>query len=335
MKDTSFDQHATIAFWGLVIAVVPAFLLFMLMDFLSGDWDDSLEGLNVIWFPLSLVFLVLGSIIAGMWARRSAIAATLFFVCPGFYLSLVIATLGIRGFQESPHLLLWLAMGSIPVTYLTWFVGRKETEKNQGTSTPPPPLALRLATWATGILLFYTLASFANLFLCHFNVDFPFFLDHNPTTKTISFRRFSDEKTEGSPRIEFYLDTYYAHGHGAGGRYNRSDTDQLTVKTRAGAIQLKREGETLLVNGKPLPEGQLYKRIRYGLWHPWLAAHLEMKNLGVVTIANVKNSNPRLAIHGRCGTEACYEKGAAITFVLAGLFLFLLRMGYHAKVKKP
>jgi hypothetical protein len=160
-------------------------------------------------------------------------------------------------------------------------------------------------------------------------VDFPFFLKHDPADGSITYGHPIDQKTEvTTPRIEAFLDVYFAQASGMGAHYERSDTDDLTVRTFVGRIDLHRQDGRLTVNGTELATGQEFKAASYLHFHPWYMSRISFRNLGLVTVKHIPASKPRMVIHGKYGTEFSTGKGLSLLAVV-----LLLRVGVGLLLK--
>ena len=190
------------------------------------------------------------------------------------------------------------------------------------------PNGWAFAKWAAALLFIYTALSSATILVYHVCVDFPFFLKHDADAKSITYRhRAASAAQKATPRIESYLDIYFAHACGAWSQYDRSGSDALRVRTFVETFELLRDGDCLLVNGTPLREGQPYEATSYLHLHPWLKSRLRFKNLSLVTVSHVPGSRPRLAIHGSYGTVFAPVKGAIFLIASAALFLLARKRG--------
>jgi len=184
----------------------------------------------------------------------------------------------------------------------------------------------RFVVWTVGILLASSIGAFSTFFGFHIFVDFPWFLEQNPETRTVSFGYCPFDSFEpGAPRIQVFLDMHESHASGMWSGLAESDTDELHVVAFAGNSSLRREGEILLVDGQRLAPGQECERTSYWHPHPWVKSRLRFRNLGVVTLQDFPGSPPRLVVHGTCGTMCSLEKGGVIVVGLAGALWYTIR----------
>ena len=193
------------------------------------------------------------------------------------------------------------------------------------TTQPKGTRALKFLRVMIIIMLALTiLLGVLNFFLVGF-IDFPCFVEYNAGGDCLDTGSslYGEQGVEANTRIEAFMTTYIAGWSGGGCDYQDSQSDSLALRNSVGTLELSRQGDTLLVDGKAFEKGEAYRRSHWLDWHPWIIAKTQFTNAGVLADCQAEPAIERLVVIGSYGTQTSLLKGGLISLALAAALVYV------------
>lgn len=166
-------------------------------------------------------------------------------------------------------------------------------------------------------------------------VDFPCFAYFDEENRCVRLdEAVAPEEVLQEAHMQILLNHHEVGWQGAGCNAQNPDTDRVVLETSAIDLDFERQGDKLIVNGKPLATGNSFSHTNNWGLNPWVVEKIQFTNYGPIPICDT-DLPARVVVIGSMGSEFSSLKGVLLILpVLALIIIFAILLASTIRKKK-